>query len=196
MNKEECKKLVRAGDAHQFLVRTSVRVAHCYVICFNIDGEYVQEDIVKKRSDGRYSIKFYSKPFASIKELVLQWQKSKLQPKADMAAFTLGSPVPHSISKFIGDETTMRCGERALSATPLEEVMGVDPRIFHVEDKVKAIIEEFKKSGTKQDQENVARLLDETYRTPETGHNKPPQHRPLSKCPVSCHTFTALYFTL
>ena len=54
MNSEACKKLVRAGDAHQFLVRTSQSVAHGYVICFNLDGKYVQlaaESSVKGTSD-------------------------------------------------------------------------------------------------------------------------------------------------
>lgn len=184
MGKEKCKELVRAGAARQFLVRTSVSVAHGYVICFNIDGKHVQEDVVRRRQDGRYSIRFCKTSFTSIKALVLHWQNNKLQPNDGMV-FILGPPVEHAISKFIGDELTLRCGESKLSATPLADVMGVNPKIFHVDDKVKAICSEFQKYGTTQDQDNLKRILDETYRTPESNPNDPPQHTPLSKVMLS-----------
>jgi hypothetical protein len=76
-------------------------------------------------------------------------------------------PSENQDSKFIAPFMVM--GKNTLSAVGLTTVMGVDPRTYRdIKNKVQKIVDEFKRSGTKEDNANVERLMNGTYSNPKT----------------------------
>jgi hypothetical protein len=74
-----------------------------------------------------------------------------------------------SSSKFVAP--VMVLGKNTLSAQGLATIMGVPPKTYRdisSTKKVEKIIEEFKRSGTAEDNANVAGLLNGTYANPKT----------------------------
>jgi hypothetical protein len=70
-------------------------------------------------------------------------------------------------SKFIAP--LMVLGKNTLSAVGLATIMGVDPRTYRdIRNKVQKIVDEFKRSGTQEDNANVERLMNGTYSNPES----------------------------
>eukprot|EP00729_Bicosta_minor_P012085 gene12085-24046_t len=172
MKKDECKAHVAAAKKYEFLVRGSSSVKDGYSVCINMDGAAdVRLHLVKRGPNGKFGVPFCSDEFSQIQSFIQHWQTNTLTPKAG-ETFSLGGAAPHGSSKFIAP--AIQLGASTLSATPLAEVMGVDPKIFYVNDKIKAMRDEFEKYGTQEDNNNLAGLIDETYRNPGCDPDDPP----------------------
>lgn len=185
MSKDECNSHVRAASKYQFLVRLSTSQKGAYAICINVDGSNdVREFLIKQGQghDGLFSAPFCTQHFSKLKYLIHHWQTTELTPKAGMT-FSITNAAAHGTSKFIAP--SIRLGASELSATPLAQVMGVDPKIFHVNDKMKAIRDEIMAHGTEEDIANFQGLVDETYRNPGSAADSPPNFKTLSEIMLS-----------
>jgi hypothetical protein len=177
LTKEECTLHVSAASKYQFLVRNS-SVKGAYAICVNVgDKLKAVTYLIEPDADGKFTTNFCSERFSQVQQLVVFWQTNELTPKPGLT-FKLATGAAHGQSKFVAE--SIRLGAVELSATPLAEVMGVNPKSFHVNDKIKAMRDEIEAHGTDDDIANFNELLDETFRRPGSAVDDPPWHKSLS----------------
>lgn len=76
------------------------------------------------------------------------------------------------LSKFVAP--TISLGKSTLAAKGLDTLLGIDPKTYmHVKRKVKVMLKEFAKSGTTEDNRNIATLLNGTYKHPPNSDGSP-----------------------
>lgn len=76
------------------------------------------------------------------------------------------------LSKFVAP--TISLGKSTLAAKGLDTLLGIDPKTYmHVKRKVEVMLKEFAKSGTTEDNRNIATLLNGTYKHPPNSDGSP-----------------------